>query len=224
MDTESKTQSSSMSRRFVVLLVALVASGIIINIWNSVGEAHVDRRPLKNFPAQLGAWRQVGADERFDKETEEVLRADDYVARNYTLPDKRTAGFYVGYYATQRNGATYHSPLNCLPGSGWTMSDPAKILITPANGAQPFEANRYIIQNGASKQLLIYWYQGRGRAVASEYWGKVYTVLDSVERRRSDGAMVRVMMPLGNSEEAALQAATDLAAQSAPALPTYVPN
>jgi EpsI family protein len=224
MNTESKAQSPSTSRRFIVLFVALVLSGVIINIWNNIGEAHVDRRALHDFPAQLGAWRQTGADERFDKETEEVLRADDYVARSYALPDNRTAGFYVGYYATQRNGATYHSPLNCLPGSGWTMSDPAKILITPASGAPAFEANRYIIQNGASKQLLVYWYQGRGRAVASEYWGKIYTVLDSVKRRRSDGAMVRVMMPLGNSEEAALRAATDLAAQAAPALPNYVPN
>lgn len=223
MNTAHQTQPSS-SRRFVLLLAALLASGIVINVWNRVGEAHVERRSLRDFPAQLGNWRQTGADERFDKETEEVLRADDYVARNYTLPDNRTAGFYVGYYATQRNGATYHSPLNCLPGSGWTMSDPAKILITPANGAPAFEANRYIIQNGNSKQLLIYWYQGRGRAVASEYWGKVYTVLDSVKRRRSDGAMVRVMMPLGNSEEATLRAAADLAAQSAPALPVYVPN
>ncbi len=224
MDTESKARSSFKSRRFIVLLLALVLSGVVINIWNSVGEARVDRRALRDFPAQLGAWRQIGTDERFDKETEEVLRADDYVARNYVLPDNRTAGFYVGYYATQRNGATYHSPLNCLPGSGWTMSDPAKILITPASGAPAFEANRYVIQNGASKQLLVYWYQGRGRAVSSEYWGKIYTVLDSVKRRRSDGAMVRVMMPLGSSEEATLRAATDLAAQSAPALPAYVPN
>lgn len=223
MNTEQKVKQSK-SWRYVALLAALLASGIVINVWNRVGEAHVDRRPLRDFPAQLGQWRQIGVDERFDKETEAVLRADDYISRNYALPDNRIAGFYVGYYATQRNGATYHSPLNCLPGSGWTMTDPATIKITPANGAPAFEANRYIIQNGQSKQLLVYWYQGRGRTVSSEYWGKVYTVLDSIKRRRSDGSMVRVMVPLGNSEEAALHAAADLAAQAAPALPAYVPN
>ncbi len=104
------------------------------------------------------------------------------------------------------------------------MTNPATIQITPPNGAPAFEANRYIIQNGTSKQLLIYWYQGRGRAVASEYWGKIYTVLDSVQRRRSDGAMVRVMMPLGESEEATLKSGADLAAQAAVELPAYVPN
>jgi EpsI family protein len=224
MKTNTTDLKSRSSWRFLALLCALLVSGIVINVWNRVGEAHVDRRALREFPAQLGAWRQVGPDERFDKQTESVLRADDYVARTYALPDNRIAGFYVGYYATQRNGASYHSPLNCLPGSGWVMNDPATIKITPANGAPAFEANRYIIQNGESRQLLIYWYQGRGRAVPSEYWAKIYTVLDSARRRRSDGAMVRVMMPIGASEEETLRAASDLAAQSMSAMSDYVPN
>jgi EpsI family protein len=104
------------------------------------------------------------------------------------------------------------------------MNKPGLIRVTPAGGGAPFEANRYIVENGDNKQLLVYWYQGRGRAVASEYWGKVYTVLDSVRRRRSDGAMVRVMVPVRDSEEAALQSATVLAAQAAPFLPGFVPD
>ncbi|MCA1558057.1 MAG: EpsI family protein, partial [Acidobacteria bacterium] len=131
-----------------------------------------------------------------------------------------------GYYATQRNGATYHSPLNCLPGTGWTMSEPGKINIVPAGGGPAFEANRYIIEQGSDRALLIYWYQGRGRVVASEYWGKIYTVVDSISRRRSDGAMVRVMVPLPReqSEQSALESATNLAAEIAPALSGYVPD
>jgi EpsI family protein len=176
------------------------------------------------MPSQVGPWRQVGADQRFDQQTESVLRADDYLSRTYQLPDGLAASFYVGYYATQRTGATYHSPLNCLPGSGWEMNEPASVTITPADGSPSFEANRYIIQNGDDKQLLIYWYQGRGRKLASEYWGKIYTVIDSIRRRRSDGAMVRVMVPVGRSEEQALKAATDLAAQISPVLPGFIPD
>ncbi len=95
---------------------------------------------------------------------------------------------------------------------------------TPAGGGAPFEANRYIIQNGDARQLLIYWYQGRGRMVASEYWGKIYTVMDSVSRRRSDGAMVRVIVPFVGSEDEALQRGTELAALAAPQLPGFIPN
>jgi EpsI family protein len=81
-----------------------------------------------------------------------------------------------------------------------------------------------MIQNGGQKELLIYWYQGRGRSVASEYWGKIYTVLDSVRLRRSDGAMVRVMTPVSQSEPESLEAAADLAAKAATLLPAFIPD
>src|SRR5262249_44745748 len=138
--------------------------------------------------------------------------------------DGHVASFYVGYYTTQRTGATYHSPLNCLPGSGWVMSDGARITIKPADDGAAFEANRYVIANGSDRALMVYWYQGGGRATASEYWGKIYTVLDSVRRRRSDGAMVRVMVPLATSQAEAEKSAIELASQAASQLPAFVPN
>jgi EpsI family protein len=215
--------SKSNSKRFWMLLAALLLAGGIINAWERAGEAKISRRPLAQFPAQVGAWRQNGADTRFDAETERVLRADDYLSRNYQSTDGRDASLYVGYYASQRTGATYHSPLNCLPGSGWVMSDGGRITISSA-GRSAFEVNRYVIQNGNSRALMLYWYEGRGRAVASEYWGKIYTVIDSVRRRRSDGAMVRIMVPIGVSKEDAEKTAIELASQAVPELPAFVPN
>ncbi len=209
--------------RFAILLVLLLAGGAVVNGWEYLGEAKVARRELKEFPNQLGAWNQIGADERVDSQTMSVLKASDYLLRNYRGGDGRVLNLYVGYYATQRDGATYHSPLNCLPGAGWVMSEPGKITITP-KGKTPFVANRYIIQNGNHKDLLIYWYQGRGRAVASEYWGKIYTVVDSVRLRRSDGAMVRITTPVTGSEVAALQAAAELAADTSTILPEFIPD
>src|SRR3979411_3315982 len=212
------------SWRFGILLAVLLLGGIAVNAWEYLDEARVPRSELKDFPKQVGAWKQVGGDDRFDVQTESILRADDYLLRNYQSQDGRFASFYVGYYATQRNGATYHSPLNCLPGSGWDMSKPGRVTIRPTNGRPAFEANEYLIQNGKDKQRMIYWYQGRGRAVASEYWGKIYTIMDSLRRRRSDGAMVRVMVPLGDSQEEAQRNAVDLAAQTSGRLTEFVPN
>jgi EpsI family protein len=209
--------------RFAILFVLLVTGGLIVNAWEYLGEARVERKELKGFPTKIATWEQSGGDEQFDDQTLAVLRSSDYLLRNYRAPDGRVVNFYVGYYASQRDGATYHSPLNCLPGAGWVMNEPGTITITP-EGRTPFVANRYLIQNGQHRELLIYWYQGRGRAIASEYWGKVYTVVDSVRLRRSDGAMIRIMTPIDGSESAALQAATDLAAQSSTILPEFVPD
>jgi len=211
------------SWRFAILFAVLVAGGVVVNAWEYLGEARVERRELKAFPKQIGTWEQLDGDEQFDNQTVAVLRASDYLLRNYRAADGRVVNFYVGYYVSQRDGATYHSPLNCLPGAGWVMNEPGTITITP-KGRAPFVANRYLIQNGLHKELLIYWYQGRGRAIASEYWGKVYTVVDSVRLRRSDGAMIRIMTPVDGSESNALQAAVDLAANSSIILPEFVPD
>ena len=143
--------------------------------------------------------------------------------RDYALPSGKTANLYVGFYNSQRTGATYHSPQNCLPGSGWEMKNPELVEIkTPAG--KTFTANRYVVQNGDYREVLVYWYQGRGRATASEYRDKVYTVLDSLFRRRSDGAMVRVMTPAGGDEAESLQAAVDLSAQISDRLAPFVPE
>jgi EpsI family protein len=214
---------SKSAVRFAALLIAILAVGVVVNAWAYLGEAHVDRKELKNFPEQLGDWRRAKPDQTIDDATMAVLRASDYLQREYRRADGQVANFYVGYYASQREGASYHSPLNCLPGSGWTLREPGKVMIALPDGSS-FAANKYIIENGDYRSLMIYWYQGRGRAVASEYWGKIYTVIDSVRLRRSDGAMVRVTVPLGNSEEVALKAATDLSSRTAAALGEFVPN
>jgi EpsI family protein len=210
------------SLRFGVLLVLIVVVGIVVNAWSYLGEAHVERKELKDFPQAVGTWQRTGTDQTIDDATMKVLRASDYLLRDFRTSQGQVANLYVGYYASQRSGATYHSPLNCLPGSGWTLSEPGKATIALSDGSS-FVANKYVIQNGDYKSLMVYWYQGRGRNVASEYWGKVYTVFDSVRLRRSDGAMVRVTVPVRSSVAEAEQTAIEFASAASTALPEYVP-
>ena len=209
-------------RQTVLLFTAILIGGVFINWFQHRSEVQVDRRPLSEIPGWLGIWEQKGNDIRFDADTEKVLRASDYVMRNYS--NRNTVlNLYVGYYTSQRSGATYHSPLNCLPGSGWEMKDPQLIDInTP--GGNSFKANRYILQYGEHREILIYWYQGRGRITPSEYQDKVYTSLDSIFMRRSDGAMVRIMTPVGNDWTVSLQAALDLSSQLADNIAPFLPN
>jgi EpsI family protein len=98
---------------------------------------------------------------------------------------------YVGYYRSQRTGATYHSPQHCLPGAGWQITELRRVAL-PGPGGSNVTVNEVIVQKGLSRQLMLYWYQDRGRVVASEYWAKAYMVWDSLTKNRSDGALVRV--------------------------------
>ena len=224
-DSVSSTHHSSLLTRHTIwlLLLALLASGAVINWFEQRGEAVVERKPLAELPEKLGDWRQRGSAFRFSAQTESVLGTSDYTMREYAQPDGRMANLYVGYYASQRTGATYHSPQNCLPGAGWVMKEPEIIEIKTPDGKN-FTANRYRLENGEYNEIMIYWYQGRGRAEASEYRDKINTVWDSVLRRRSDGAMIRVMTSVGHSEADASRAAIDLSAQIADEISAFVPE
>ncbi|MBE7515401.1 MAG: EpsI family protein [Chloracidobacterium sp.] len=221
---DSASRSRPLSPVPVLTIAVVLLTGTAIVNWFSFrAELTPPRAPLAQMPAALGDWRQRGDDFKFDAGVESILRTTDYVMREYSLPDGRIANIYVGYYATQRTGATYHSPQNCLPGAGWVLSSPEPVeIVTPAG--RRFTANRYIVENGIYREVMIYWYQGRGRTAASEYVDKLNTVLDSVTRRRSDGAIVRVMTDVGSDEAASLAAASDLAARLADELPPFVPN
>ena len=122
---------------------------------------------------------------------------------------------YVGYYGSQRQGDTVHSPLNCLPGAGWVPTAVGRrtLLVADSGHTRSIEVNRVLIQKGLDRQLVLYWYQGHGRVIASEYWGKAYLVVDAIRMNRTDGALVRVMVPLRDDGKHA-EAAADGAAES----------
>ena len=225
IDPINKPISDATYKNVSVLpvIVAICLGGIAVNWFATRGDTDVQRKPLTELSATLGGWRQKGSEIKFGDEVESVLRTTDYTMREYISADGRIANLYVGYYASQRSGATYHSPQNCLPGAGWVMTEPQFIDIATADG-RTFKANRYVIQNGIYNEVMIYWYQGRGRTEASEYTDKINTVWDSVTRRRSDGAMVRVMTSVGPDEGAAVKAAVDLSARLGETLNPFVPE
>ena len=75
------------------------------------------------------------------------------------------------------------------------------------------------MQKGLDRQLVLYRYQAHGRIVASEYWGKIYTVVDAIRLNRSDGAMVRVIVPIPSMNEGAEREAERLALEFAGHVP-----
>ena len=207
-----------------LLAAVLIGAAVFINWRETTGERAVPVRPLNGLPANLGEWQQRGVDRKFDEASESVLRTDDYLLRDYSTKQGRTMNLYVGFYASQRAGATYHSPRNCLPGAGWLMTPGELVEIKLANG-RTFVANRYLIENKGQKFLMLYWYQGRGRFAADEYTDKLMTVWDSATRQRSDGALVRIMTPLAeDSETETLAAAVEFSGEMETSLLNVLPQ
>jgi len=166
-----------------------------------------------------------------DERVLSVLAVDDYLSRDYISPASQI-GLYVGFYQTQRQGNTIHSPLNCLPGAGWNPVDRSYIKVPVAQAApapnDQIEINRITIEKGLDKAVVLYWYQAHGRVVASEYWGKFYAIFDAMKINRTDGAMVRVISPVrvpGEQAEAAAEKEAIRFVQSIfPLLSRYLPE
>jgi EpsI family protein len=217
----------TMSARILLLMLCFVAASAYI-ARASKSEPVFTREPLSGFPLQIGKW--AGRDVSLDDRVVSVLGVDDYVSRDY-VSKTSTMGLYIGFYQSQRQGNTIHSPLNCLPGAGWNPVARSYISIPVASDGFPndgFRINRIVIEKGLDRAVVLYWYQAHGRVVANEYWGKFYAVLDAMRINRTDGAMVRVVSPIpgpGQQAEAASESeATSFVQSIFPLLSRYLPE
>jgi EpsI family protein len=184
--------------RILVVGAFFAATALYLGV-ASKAEELPPRMAFSQLSMSIDDWRGKRAPD-LTPEVLALLGADEYIMRSYTRANDVPLNLYIGYHASQRQGDTIHSPLNCLPGAGWEPMEVSRIQI-PVRGAAggepaPIDDNRVVIAKGLDKALVLYWYQSPRRVVASEYWGKVYTVLDSVRYHRTDAAMVRIVAPL----------------------------
>lgn len=228
----------------------VVAVIMLVGAWGSLraishGEPVLSKKPFVEFPLTLGEQWQ-GKELGLEQNILDVLKLSDYMMRVYvplqriegtgnaereTMNGRREEGvkvgapvwLYVGYYQSQRTGATYHSPKNCLPGAGWQFVEAEQAMV-PVPGTAPITINHVVIQKGLDKQVVLYWYQDRGRVIASEYWAKAYMIWDAMTKNRTDGALIRISVPVTTTTEEASQRGLAFLRDFWPLLPGFLPS
>lgn len=206
----------------VLTAVLLIQAAVFYGF--SRNEYVPQEKRLAGFDIPGNTWKSVQELE-LDKETLDILNADDILSRLYQ--DSKTgelANLFIAYFSTQRTGKAPHSPKNCLPGTGWVPSEAGSLAVKVPSEPDPIVVNRYVVSRGDSQSVVLYWYQSHERVVASEYKAKIYTVLDSIRYRRSDTALVRVVVavPDGNVQRATEHAVRFVQSFFAP-LKQYLP-
>ena len=177
--------------------------------------------PLSEFPTQIGEWK--GRVSHFDKKIYDVLGVDDSFLCNYKNKRNETIQLYIGYYRSQREGELIHSPKNCMPGSGWNIVESSIVTIdVPRQGAK--KVIEMLLEKANEKMIMLYWFQSRGRIISSEYWQKIYLVIDSVVKRRTDGSFVRLIAPVLRNEKETEKYLKDFAKELFPILDKYIPD
>ena len=151
----------------------------------------------------------------------------DYFGINYIRAGDMPVDFFVAYYDKQTEGSGIHSPEVCIPAGGWEMYNiaPVEIALAPESGFAPFHVNRAIIQKGEQQELVYYWFEQRGRRLTNDFVAKLYTIYDSMVMGRTDGALVRMITPIIDKDEATADARLRaFLAKTMPLLGDFVPE
>jgi EpsI family protein len=208
----------------LILTLALLAEGILY--YSAFGSEKVPQnQPLEMFATEFSGWQMI-SEGHVEKEVMDMLRADDTLTRSYAKAAYSVpAGFFVAYFRTQRTGQAVHSPKNCLPGSGWEPLQEGYITVPVSVEPRSIQINRYIVARGENASVVLYWYQTRTRVIASDYSAKIWLVLDSMRYHRSDTALVRVIVPVLDGNDAqATQTGVDFVQSMFPLLQRYLPG
>jgi EpsI family protein len=210
----------------------VVAVTMLLMTWGSIqmlshGEPILSKKPFSEFPLAIAdQWH--GKELGMEQSVLDILRLSDYMMRVYVpspVGQERVTPLwlYVGYYQSQRTGSTYHSPKNCLPGSGWQFAETDHVTV-PVSGTTSIQINKVLIEKGLDKQIILYWYQDRGRVIASEYWAKWYMIWDAMTKNRTDGSLVRISVPVTTTTEDAYQYGLKFLRDAWPLLVDYMPT
>lgn len=214
---------SLLSNKYLGVLSLLLVLQALLYYKASGTERTPLAAPLIAFPTTLADWHMV-QEGVVDKETEEILRADDTMVRVYANPAMRAqSSLFIAYFQTQRTGQSPHSPKNCLPGSGWQPEENDEVNVPIGN--ETIRINHYLVSRGDESSLVYYWYQSQGRAIANEFAAKFYLIADSIRKHRSDTSLVRIIVPTARgSEQYSKAVGLDFVKAVYPVVKAYLPQ
>src|SRR5262245_57099552 len=137
-----------------VLLCAglLIATGVASRSVVTPASVGID---IARVPYRLAAWQ--GSEIQLSPSELDQMSADGYINRLYTA-GASSVGVYAAYFARQRTGSSWHSPLNCLPGTGWEPTEVGTLDVAQTDGTVR-RLRRLIVRKESDEMLVLYWYQ-----------------------------------------------------------------
>lgn len=214
----------ALPRGWLGLAVPVFLAVQVLVVHAATGLEHPPQPPsIAGFPAAAGQWKVLHQDP-IDLEMA-TLKADVLVGQTYLeRPTNSSASLLVAWYKTQREGAPQpHSPKFCLPGWGWRPDVADTVTVDTAGGA--ITVNRYIVVKGEQRAVVLYWYQTPWRVIASEWAQKFWLAADALRSKRTDAALVRIVVwSATGRDDAATAVATSFTRNLYPALRNYLPQ
>ncbi len=210
-------------KRIVIVAGIMILTMVVLSFANH-SETIKPNRSFDTFPMTIGPWS--GTTSKFDEKVYDLLGVDDSILVSYNSDRGDSVQLYVGFYQSQKEGDLIHSPKNCMPGSGWNISETSieSVNVVDQGKSRNINVIRLLLQKGSQKQVVLYWFHSRGRIIASEYLQKIWLVIDSITRQRTDGSFVRLIAPVLNSDVQTLESLKQFTKDVYPYLNEYIPS
>ncbi len=205
----------------MTVIVIMIITMALTN-YASHSEKIAPNKPFDQFPLALDEWK--GRATEMDERIYNILGVEDYIIADYRKGGKEWVNLYVGFYQSQKEGDIIHSPKNCMPGAGWNIAKTSIEGILVDTSEKQINVIKLLLKKGSEKQVVLYWFQSRGRIIASEYMQKIWLVVDSIIKNRTDGSFVRLISPVITDEASATQLLKDFANKVYPALSEHIPS
>lgn len=206
---------------YALLAVILIGGASNIALIYFKSEVIPARQEFSQFPLSVHS-RDLYPDTLEDKFIE-ILQPDDYFIGDFLADGKPPINLYMAYYASQKNGSLIHSPKQCIPAGGWQIVNEKRIDL--ADMGFTGKANRAIIQKDQTSLLVYYWVHQQGVNYASDSRVYLSLIQRSILYSRTDGALVRLIIPINDGQE--VQAELQLQAFAASlkdVLPKFLPQ
>jgi exosortase D (VPLPA-CTERM-specific) len=190
-------QTKSVILIFLILSVTYFEKTWLLDRRTSIETSY----DISIFPLSIGSWQ--GTQRSLSSEELNALSPSNYFMADYSFILGNThpsVNMYVAYYSNTGQYNAPHSPLVCLPGSGWEVNTLDIYSFTPKGASYPFSVNRILMKKGDTTLLVYFWWKVGGRNVASTFSVKGRLLLDSIKSGRSDVALVRVVINVPNAQ------------------------
>jgi len=220
---EKKPQTDSSKAPFyTIVTVSLLLLAPLSFFLRSIEPIIPERSSFASFPLKIDGL--IAEEDQIPGIEQDVLQMDDYFLGHYREKGSTPISLFVAYYDQQSAGKTPHSPRVCIPSGGWVINDLQTVQLS-TNGYN-IPVNRVLIKKGEQRLLVYYWFQQRGKFIANQYMAKFALLWGGLTSNRTDGAMVRLTMPISTtmSEVLADKRLTEFTGELLDVLPKYVPT
>jgi EpsI family protein len=211
-----KDMIPSKKSLLLLLLLLITLSFWKIRSYNIKSYQYNSLVDLNNIPATIGDWKST--DTTLKEGVLSKLGVDQYKMRSYVKGEGNQIWLYVGYYRSQAQGETIHSPQHCYPGGGWNPVHISVEAIPIPSSGKVINVRKFIVGKDDEREVVYYWYDERGRVVANEYVSKFYLIYDSLTKGRNDGALVRFSGRSGVDTQATLNTMKEFIVLSYPTI------